>query len=167
MIRGGVHTTLGAPNPFPLDINYSLFIMKTPAPQTITPEKLPTPWLADSEHGKFSNDRALAQADIDTLTGWVDAGAPAGNPKDAPKPLEFAEGWNIGKPDLILEMPSEYSVPASGTSMSFCAIGTRACRTRGTTFPRSSWAGLGPSIRMPNLRFAMSSDKRSHADSTS
>ena len=35
--------------PFPLDIHYSLFIMKTAAPEIITPEKLPTPWLADSE----------------------------------------------------------------------------------------------------------------------
>ncbi len=45
----GVHPTCGAPHPFPLDTHYSLFIMKTAAPEIITPEKLPTPWLADSE----------------------------------------------------------------------------------------------------------------------
>ena len=43
--RSFVHTTKS----FPLDIHYSLFIMKTAAPEIITPEKLPTPWLADSE----------------------------------------------------------------------------------------------------------------------
>jgi hypothetical protein len=45
MIRCYVDIT----KPFPLDIHYSLFIMKTAAPEIITPEKLPTPWLADSE----------------------------------------------------------------------------------------------------------------------
>jgi hypothetical protein len=52
MIRRGVHTTnvvCTRQKPFPLDINYSLFIMKTAAPQIITPDKLPNPWLADSE----------------------------------------------------------------------------------------------------------------------
>ena len=44
-----------------------------------------------------------------------EAGAPAGNPKDAPKPLKFTEGWNIPKPDVILEMAAPYEIPASGT----------------------------------------------------
>ena len=43
--NGSVHRT----TPFPLDSHYSLFIMKTAAPQIITPDKLPNPWLADSE----------------------------------------------------------------------------------------------------------------------
>ena len=52
MIRCAVHSTnvlCTERRPFPLDIHYSLFIMKTAAPQIITPDKLPTPWLADSE----------------------------------------------------------------------------------------------------------------------
>ncbi len=77
-------------------------------------KKMP-PWFADPAYGHFSNDRTLAKADIDTLVAWVDANAPAGNPKDAPKPIAFTEGWNIGKPDVILEMPAEYQVPANGT----------------------------------------------------
>src|ERR1700694_114763 len=60
-------------------------------------KKMP-PWFADSSVGHFKNDRALAQKDIDTLAKWVEGGAPEGNPKDLPKPLEFTEGWNIGKP---------------------------------------------------------------------
>ncbi len=77
-------------------------------------KKMP-PWFADASVGHFKNDRALAQKDIDTLTKWVEAGAPEGNPKDMPKPLEFTEGWNIGKPDLVFEMPEAFDVPASGT----------------------------------------------------
>lgn len=82
--------------------------------QAVITKKMP-PWLADPTYGHFANDRGLAKADLDTLIAWTDAGAPGGNPKDAPKPIEFTEGWNIGKPDVILEMPSEYQVPASGT----------------------------------------------------
>jgi len=48
-------------------------------------KKMP-PWFADAHYGKFSNDRSMAQSDIDTLVNWVDTGATAGNPKDAPKP---------------------------------------------------------------------------------
>jgi Copper type II ascorbate-dependent monooxygenase, C-terminal domain len=76
--------------------------------------KMP-PWFADAAYGHFANDRTLAKADVDTLVGWTDSGAAAGNPKDAPKPLEFTDGWNIPKPDVILEMPADYQVPATGT----------------------------------------------------
>jgi hypothetical protein len=73
------------------------------------------PWYADPHFGKFSNDRSLSQADIETLTAWANNGAPEGDPGQAPKPREFVDGWNIGTPDLILEMPEEYHVAASGT----------------------------------------------------
>lgn len=76
--------------------------------------KMP-PWFADSEHGEFANDRRLSKDEMETLAAWVDGGAMEGDPKDAPKPLSFAEGWAMGKPDLVLEMPAAYQVPASGT----------------------------------------------------
>jgi mono/diheme cytochrome c family protein len=77
-------------------------------------KKMP-PWFADPHYGKFSNDRTLAEADVKTLVAWVDDGAKAGNKKDAPAPVEFAEGWLIGKPDAILEVPTPVNIPASGT----------------------------------------------------
>ena len=73
------------------------------------------PWYADPAHGKFANDRRLDPKDIETLTQWAATGAKEGNPKDAPKPVEFASGWTIGKPDLVLEMPLEFDIPANGT----------------------------------------------------
>jgi hypothetical protein len=75
--------------------------------------KMP-PWFADPEYGHFANERRLAQADIDTLVAWVDGGAPEGNPKDKPAPRTFQDGWNI-KPDKIIEMPSDFQIPATGT----------------------------------------------------
>jgi hypothetical protein len=73
------------------------------------------PWFADPQYGNFVNDPSLTKAQIDTLLAWVDSGAKEGDAKDAPKPFEFTDGWSIGKPDLVLEMPSEFQVPASGT----------------------------------------------------
>jgi hypothetical protein len=76
--------------------------------------KMP-PWFADPKYGHFENDRRLAQADINTLVSWVDNGSPAGNAKDAPKPVEWVQGWNIGKPDVVFQMPTAFQIPAKGT----------------------------------------------------
>ena len=76
-------------------------------------KKMP-PWFADPHVGKFSNDRSLSQPEIDTLIAWIDGGVQAGNPKDAPAPRHFAEGWTIGQPDQVFQMPVAIDVPASG-----------------------------------------------------
>jgi hypothetical protein len=81
--------------------------------QAVLTKKMP-PWFADSHYGKFSNDRSLTQAEIDTIVAWVDGGAKEGDAKDAPAPRKFVEGWNIGTPDLVLEMPNAFEVPAAG-----------------------------------------------------
>lgn len=82
--------------------------------EAVRTRKMP-PWFADPHIGAFANDRSMSQADIDLVTRWVDAGAPEGNPENAPAPERFVEGWGIGKPDLIVEMPKEFDVPSNGT----------------------------------------------------
>jgi hypothetical protein len=82
--------------------------------EAVVSRKMP-PWHADPHFGKFSNDRSLTDAEIKTLTGWADGGAPQGDAKDAPHPREFAEGWQIGKPDLVLDTGVDFHVPAQGT----------------------------------------------------
>lgn len=73
------------------------------------------PWHADPKHsGHFQNDRSLTQAEIDTITTWVDGGAAEGNAKDLPPAPKFVEGWRIGKPDVVLAMQEDYTVAASG-----------------------------------------------------
>lgn len=81
--------------------------------EAVLTKKMP-PWFADPHYGKFSNDRSLSQSEIDTIVAWVDGGAKEGDRKDAPAPRQFVEGWNIGKPDLVLEMPKAIDVPATG-----------------------------------------------------
>ncbi len=72
------------------------------------------PWHADPHTGEFANDRRLSQTEIDTIAAWVEGGAKEGNPKDLPPAPQFADGWGIGKPDLVLEMSEDYELPASG-----------------------------------------------------
>jgi hypothetical protein len=72
------------------------------------------PWLADPHHGAFSNDPSLSQKEIETIVAWVDGGAVEGNTKDLPPAPKFIDGWNIGKPDVIISMPEDFNVPAEG-----------------------------------------------------
>lgn|SRR5215469_6852112 len=77
----------------------------------VATKKMP-PWFA--ELGHFANAPTLSQADVKILSEWADNGAPEGNVKDAPPPIRFQDGWNV-KPDMVVEMPKEFHVPATGT----------------------------------------------------
>jgi mono/diheme cytochrome c family protein len=72
------------------------------------------PWHADPHVGQWANDRRLSQPDIDTIIAWVDGGASEGDPKKLPATPAFTDGWTIGTPDLVLEMPEPYKVEAQG-----------------------------------------------------
>lgn len=72
------------------------------------------PWFADPKHGEFSNDCRLSQKEIDTIAAWVEGGAKEGDPKNLLPNPSFTAGWQIGKPDIVLSMTEEYSVPAEG-----------------------------------------------------
>jgi hypothetical protein len=72
------------------------------------------PWHADRAYGTFRNHQSLAQAEIDTIVTWANAGAPEGDPAKLPKLPQFANGWQIGAPDVVLEMPQTFEIPARG-----------------------------------------------------
>jgi hypothetical protein len=72
------------------------------------------PWHADRRYGTFRNEQSLTQAEIDTIVMWASAGAPEGNPSHLPALPNFPEGWQIGTPDLVFEMPADYQIPATG-----------------------------------------------------
>ena len=73
------------------------------------------PWHSAQPRDTFSNDRRLSESEKNTLVRWTEAGAPQGDPKDLPPQPQFAEGWEIGTPDMVLEMPKPFKVTASGT----------------------------------------------------
>jgi hypothetical protein len=79
-------------------------------------ERAMPPWFADPHAStlKFGNDRRLSQKEIDTIVAWVDAGAPKGDDKDLPPMPAYTPGWTFGEPDLVVEMPVDFEVPAEG-----------------------------------------------------
>jgi hypothetical protein len=81
--------------------------------EEVLQQKMP-PWPADPHFSKFANDRSLTPAEIEILSRWADTGAEEGDKSDAPAPRTWVEGWNIGKPDVVIKMPNAFDVPAKG-----------------------------------------------------
>ncbi len=79
----------------------------------ILQQKMP-PWPADQHFLKFSNDRSLTPDEIKIVSAWVDTGAKEGDKSDAPAARKWTEGWNISKPDLVIQMPNAFEVAAKG-----------------------------------------------------
>ena len=75
--------------------------------------RLMPPWKAEPASFPYRDERRLADADIALIQAWVKGGMQEGSGK-APAPPEFASGWALGEPDLIVEMPTAYHIPADG-----------------------------------------------------
>ena len=74
------------------------------------------PWFIERNVGvrSFKEDASLSDEEIATIGNWVDAGAPRGNPADAPPPVQLAslDEWRIGTPEWIVELPEEQTIGA-------------------------------------------------------
>ncbi|HTX15955.1 MAG TPA: tetratricopeptide repeat protein, partial [Candidatus Baltobacteraceae bacterium] len=55
-----------------------------------------------------------SDAEIRTLSEWARQGAPEGPASEIPPAPKFADGWQLGKPDLVLQAARPLSIPASG-----------------------------------------------------
>jgi hypothetical protein len=80
------------------------------------------PWKAEPGFGDFLDERRLTDREIKTIADWSTAGSPEGNPKDLPAPPSFPDGWQLGKPDLVLEAPAPFDIPASGRDVYRCFV---------------------------------------------
>ena len=71
------------------------------------------PWKPRRGFGEFLDEARLTPRELATLAAWAEAGAPEGDPADLPPapPAGAADaGWQLGKPDLVLEVPEPYPV---------------------------------------------------------
>lgn len=73
------------------------------------------PWHADTRFGDFRDERRLSQDEIDTVVAWINDGTPEGERAELPPVRDYPDGWRIGKPDVIFELPQEVIIPARGT----------------------------------------------------
>ena len=94
--------------------------------------KMP-PWGAAGETAHdFRNDRSMTEPEIQAIATWVKEGAQEGKPvKTAFQPSTFANGWKLGKPDIVIRVPG-FHVPASG-------LLTYRYLITGGLFPKNVW----------------------------
>jgi peroxiredoxin/mono/diheme cytochrome c family protein len=78
--------------------------------------KMP-PWKPTGDAGQFRDERGLSPREIDLISQWVDGGMPEGDPKNAPPPPHFPEGWQLGEPDLVLTVPEPMTIGATGKDL--------------------------------------------------
>jgi hypothetical protein len=103
----------GQSGPFSL-LTYGDVQKRAPQIAEVTQKRYMPPWLPEPGHGDFINARRLSDAQINLIQKWAADGALEGNPADLPAPPKWPEGWQLGKPDLVVQMPTPYTLPAKG-----------------------------------------------------
>jgi hypothetical protein len=102
----------GEAAPFPL-LSYQDAVRKGKLIGKVTASRFMPPWKAEAASYPYRDERRLSEHEIALIQAWLTEGMPEGegNAPDMPK---FPSGWRLGEPDLIVEMPSAYHVPADG-----------------------------------------------------
>ncbi|MCU0702490.1 MAG: cytochrome c [Fimbriiglobus sp.] len=103
----------GQIGPFPL-LKYDDAKKRAKQIARVTADKVMPPWKPDAGHIDFRDARILTDKQLNTLKDWAAAGAPEGDPKDGPPVPKFKDGWQLGKPDIVLKMAEPFTVPAEG-----------------------------------------------------
>jgi hypothetical protein len=75
------------------------------------------PWKAEQTSYSFKDERRLTESQIAMIAAWVKEGMPEGNPADAPALPTFKSGWMLGEPDLVVELPAAFHIPAEGADI--------------------------------------------------
>lgn len=106
----------GASAPFAL-IEYSDCRKRAAQIADVVTRGLMPPWLPDSELVAYADQRVLTPDEIGMIAQWAAEGAPEGDPADLPPPPTWPDGWMLGEPDLVVEMPEPFVLPAEGTDV--------------------------------------------------
>ncbi|VTS05069.1 alkyl hydroperoxide reductase [Tuwongella immobilis] len=106
----------GQAAPFPLT-SYEHAAKRASQIVRVTRDRLMPPWIPASGHERFVGERWLSDAELALFQRWAESGRARGDVAElAPLP-KFAEGWLLGKPDLIVRMPKPFTVPADGPDL--------------------------------------------------
>jgi peroxiredoxin len=110
----------GEVGPFPL-MTFNQAVTWCTDIKDVTQNRKMPPW-KPVEGLAFQHERRLSDKDLTTLAAWVDSNTPEGDPKDAPPPAHFSDGWQLGKPDLILTPDDDVVVGPSGRDLFRCLV---------------------------------------------
>jgi len=87
-----------------------------------TQQRTMPPWKPATNHGLYYNERFLSGEDLALLEKWHQAGAPEGDPKEAPPAPEFPDQWMMGKPDAVLRAEGGFELKAKGRDEYRCYV---------------------------------------------
>jgi hypothetical protein len=73
------------------------------------------PWSVDAGLGNIRNARTLTARELNILLTWASGGNPVGNADHTPAPVALARDWRLGMPDLVLPLPSDFTLPPGTT----------------------------------------------------
>jgi Tfp pilus assembly protein PilF/mono/diheme cytochrome c family protein len=104
----------GEAGPFPL-LTYQDAKSHVRQIAAVTRSRFMPPWLPEPGELKFSDDLSLSDEEINRIQAWVDQGAPEGAPADLPPKPKLVEGWQLGKPDVVVKAARAYAMPAGGS----------------------------------------------------
>jgi Tfp pilus assembly protein PilF len=80
----------------------------------VTERRIMPPWLPAPDDPKFADDLRLSPEQIARIQTWAEQGAAEGDPSDLPSPPHFVEGWQLGKPDVVVKATRPFVLPAGG-----------------------------------------------------
>ena len=103
----------GQVTPFTLT-NYAEVAKHAPTIAAVTKSRYMPPWKAEPGWVSYRDERRLTASQIDLIRKWVDGGMPQGDPAKEPALPTFPTDWQLGTPDLVLQMPAPFTVPADG-----------------------------------------------------
>lgn len=103
----------GEAAPFSL-LSFADVVRKAKTIGKVTASHVMPPWKAEPASYAYRDERRLKAEEIELIQAWLKQGMPEGDPGDKIEPPKFASGWMLGEPDLVVEMPAAYHVPADG-----------------------------------------------------
>ncbi|HEX7138245.1 MAG TPA: hypothetical protein VF219_10375, partial [Vicinamibacterales bacterium] len=84
----------------------------------VTKSRVMPPWKVDPADGPFIGQHPLTTNEIDLIQRWIEGGALEGDPGESPLPVaRWTEGWQLGKPDLVVTLERPFRLPGDGTDV--------------------------------------------------
>jgi len=80
----------------------------------VTQRRFMPPWLPEPGHVRYLGERLLTAQELGLIQQWAEEGAIEGPPGDLPPAPRWTNHWQLGTPDLVIEMPEPFAVPAEG-----------------------------------------------------
>ena len=106
----------GEAGPFPL-LTYQDAKSHARQIAALTAKRIMPPWLPAPQELQFADELRLSEQQIQLIQRWVDQGEPEGAAADLPPQPDYVPGWQLGRPDKIVQAEKSYILPATGSDM--------------------------------------------------